>query len=91
MIVKLAIFALAGFVLYRLFMNDKNKKGENSDKEFKKKVNAGLMARDPICGAYVEKESSISVRNSDKIEHFCSYDCRDEYIKKIEEQAKLED
>lgn len=91
MVFKVAIFILAGFLLYRLFMNDKIKKDENGDKEFKKKVEAGLMVRDPICGTYVEKEGSISVRNAEKVEHFCSYDCRDVYIKKIEEQSKLED
>lgn len=91
MLIKVLIFALVGYVLYRLFMNDRKKKTEDVVTEKETRVAAGDMVKDPICGAYVESEGSITVRNGEKIEHFCSYECRDKYIKRIEEQAKIEE
>ena len=55
------------------------------------KVADGTLVRDPICGVYVEKDSSFSVRNGDIVEYFCSDDCRQKYIKQVQEQRKLEE
>lgn len=91
MLLKVLIFALVGYVLYRLFMNDRKKKSEAVVAEKENLIPAGDMVKDPICGAYVEAEGGISVRNGEKIERFCSYECRDKYIKQIEEQGKIEE
>ena len=42
------------------------------------------MVKDPICGTYVEKDGSIRVREGEKVHVFCSYECRDKYLKQIE-------
>lgn len=42
------------------------------------------MVKDPICGTYVKKDSDIRVRNGEKVECFCSFECRDKYIKRLE-------
>ncbi len=89
MIWKLLIFAIAGYALFRLFMNDKKKKEEAIHEEHSEKIADGDLVKDPICGTYVEKESSVSVRDGEHVEYFCSHDCRSKYIAKIEEQNKL--
>lgn len=86
---KLIIFVVAGYFLYHLFANDffrKNKENDEKNKaEMERKARCGEMVKDPECGVYVEKESSISVRNGEQIYYFCSYECRDEFIKKLKE------
>ena len=90
MIIKIVIFVLVCYVLYRLFMNDRKKNADKEAKAEKKRMEAGEMVQDPVCGAYVDKETSISVRNGDHVTYFCSYECRQKYLDKIEEQRKLD-
>lgn len=90
MIFKVVIFALVVYALYRMFMNDRKKSEEKSTKTQESRVAAGEMVKDPVCGAYVEKDSSITVRNGDVVHHFCSYECREKYLKQLEEQGMIE-
>lgn len=87
--IKYVVLVAVCYILYRLFMNDRNKKAEKEQNVQEKQVEAGELVRDPTCGTYVEKENSISVRNGEHVEHFCSTDCREQYIKRIEEQNKI--
>ncbi len=89
MIFKVLIFVVVAYALYRLFMNDKRKKEEKMENEEAKKVADGVLVRDPVCGVYVEKENSFSVRNGDNVEYFCSDDCRQKYIRQVQEQQKI--
>lgn len=91
MLFKVLIFVVVAYALYRLFMNDKRKREEKIENDEAKKVADGTLVRDPICGVYVEKENSFTVRNGDKVEHFCSDDCRQKYIQQVNEQRKLGD
>ncbi len=88
MIWKLLIFVIAGYVLYRLFMNDRNKKADALKNEHEEQISSGNLVKDPICGTYVEKESSISVRDGEHQEFFCSHDCRNKYIARIENSSE---
>jgi YHS domain-containing protein len=90
MIIKVVIVALVCYVLYRLFMNDHKKKAEKDAQDKKKRMASGEMVQDPVCGTYVDKESSITVRNGDETIHFCSYECRQKYIDKFTEQKKID-
>lgn len=90
MIVKVLIFALVAYALYRLFMNDRKKKDETVAQQKENLVATGEMVKDPVCGAYVEADSGITVRNGEKVIHFCSYECREKYLKQLEEQGKIE-
>ncbi len=85
MIWKVLIFAVAAYALYRLFMNDKSKKVENEKEEEARLIANGELVKDPECGTYVDPEAAISVRNGDTKQYFCSYECRDAYIKKLEQ------
>lgn len=82
---KILIFVVAGFLLLKLLTGDKRKKEKVAEKEFEQQVAAGEMVRDPVCGSFVSKDSDIRVRQGDKVECFCSYDCRDKYIKRLEQ------
>ena len=90
MIVKVLIFVLVAYALYRLFMNDRKKKADDSSREKEHLVATGEMVKDPVCGAYVEAEGGITVRNGEKVIHFCSYECREKYIKRLQEQGKID-
>lgn len=83
---KWIVLAVAGYILYRMFSNDiKRKIKQNNDPaEKERKVAAGEMVKDPECGAYVAADSLITVRDGDIIHRFCSYDCRDKYLKRLE-------
>ena len=69
------------YILYRMFESERRKKAEKDRQETQHLVATGELIKDPICGTYVEKESSISVREGDILHHFCSYDCRDAFLK----------
>ncbi len=81
---KLLIIAIAGFVLYKMFMGDKSKKESDKKKETAKKVAKGEMVKDPVCGAFVSLDSAVRVRDGEKVHHFCSYECRDAFIQRLE-------
>ncbi len=85
MIWKVLIFAIAGYVLFRLFTNDKKKNVEKEKEETQKLIANGELVKDPECGTYVDPETAISVKNGEERHHFCSYECRDAYIKRLEQ------
>jgi YHS domain-containing protein len=85
---KLLIIVICGFVVWKLFVGDKRyKEGKAQDKEKEKTENlqaSGEMVKDPVCGAYVSKNSDIRVRQGDVVLNFCSYECRENYLKRIQ-------
>nr|WP_072697111.1 transcriptional regulator [Desulfovibrio litoralis] len=86
---KFLIFGLLGFLLYKMFVLDKKKKGENKENVNEKMYAQGKMAKDPICGAYVSvSESSIKVKDGNTIHRFCSYDCRDAFLEKLRAEGR---
>lgn len=85
---KLIIFIVAAYAVYRLFVNDLLKKRKKASEEEQRQTDEGIaagdMVQDPECGAYVSVEDSISVRDGERVYHFCSYDCRDKFLKRLE-------
>ena len=81
---KFLVIAAALFLVYKLFMGDKKNKNMKQEKDIKSKVASGEMVKDPACGTYVEKDGDIRVREGDNVYVFCSYECRDKYLKQIE-------
>lgn len=85
---KLIFLAIALYVAYKLFANDflkKRKEEEQVNKaETDRKIAAGEMAKDPECGAYVSVDDSISVKDGERTYYFCSYECRDNFLKRLE-------
>lgn len=81
---KIILTIAAIYILFKLISNDRKKK------KAQEKAAAGQpsqisdeMVKDPICGAYVAKNSDIRVKVGEKVECFCSYDCRDQYLKQL--------
>ena len=89
---KWLILILAVYALYRLFANDVlKKKKENHEEnaaEMERKIAAGEMIKDPECGTYVSAEGNISVRDGEIVHHFCSYECRDKFLQRLEEGGR---
>ncbi|WP_028574457.1 transcriptional regulator [Desulfonatronovibrio hydrogenovorans] len=80
---KFVILIVVGFILYKLLINDQKKKKEKVTKEKEKMAANGVMVKDPVCGTYVDKGSDIRVKKDGNVLCFCSYDCRDKYLKRI--------
>lgn len=87
---KWIILALAAYALYRLFANDIKKKQQKSDDtaEKERKVASGELVKDPECGTYIDAESSITIRDGETVHRFCSYECRDAFLKKIQNGSR---
>lgn len=83
MLLKLLIFVGAAYILYKLCTGDSKQKSKAQQQQAEKKYAAGDMVKDPVCGAYVSKDSDIRVRQGEQVKCFCSYQCRDRYLKEI--------
>ncbi len=82
---KILIFIAAGFLLYKLIMGDRKKKMDQRQEFKEERVEAGEMVKDPVCSTYVSTDSDIRVKEDDQTLYFCSYECRDEYLKRKQE------
>lgn len=80
---KWLMLLAVGYALYRLVMHDRRKKADDATRDKERKAAAGELVRDPVCGAYVEPSSSVTVRRGDEVRCFCSYECRDKYLSSI--------
>jgi YHS domain-containing protein len=78
---KWILIAAVGYALYRMLASERRKKTEKTEQENQRLVATGELVKDPVCGVYVEKESAISAREGNVVHHFCSYDCRDAFLK----------
>jgi len=85
-ITRLLLLAICVFVVWRLFAGDKRFKETKTKESQDNLVASGEMVKDPVCGAYVSKNSDIRVRQGDVVLNFCSYDCREKYLKRLEGQ-----
>jgi preprotein translocase subunit YajC len=90
--IKYLIIAVVIFAVFKFFTNDLKRKRQDAEKEqpqSKEKMPSGEeLVKDPICGAYVSVENSISVKDGDKIHRFCCYDCRDIFLKQVEQEER---
>ncbi len=85
--IRWIVIALAVFIVYKLFANESKHRAlrnkEQSRKDAERKREAGELVKDPLCGTYVSKEESVSVRDGDTVYRFCSYECRDAFLKQM--------
>lgn len=80
---KFIVIAVVLFILYKLLTNDQKKKKDAQLKENKNLAASGEMVKDPVCGTYVDKDSDVRIKKDGQVHCFCSYDCRDRYLKRI--------
>lgn len=83
---KFLIFIAAAFILYKLLTGDLRKKKETQDKEKENLAANGVMAKDPVCGTYVPVDGDIRVKQGEKVHNFCSYECRDKFLKQLSDK-----
>ena len=81
---KWLLIAVAGYLAYLMFRNDSNAKKEAGKQGGHEHSADGDMARDPICGTFVDMASAITVRDGGKRYYFCGYDCRDAFLKRLQ-------
>lgn len=80
------IFIAAAFILYMLIMGDFKKKKDLKDKEKKNLAATGVMIKDPVCGTYIPVDGDIRVKQGDTVHNFCSYECRDKFLKQLNDK-----
>ena len=85
---KWLLIAAAVFALYKLFTNDRGRKVKDETKAREKKIATGEMVKDPVCGAYVDIDSSIKVRDGKVVHNFCSYECRQKFLEDLQNQGR---
>ncbi|WP_353116551.1 transcriptional regulator [Nitratidesulfovibrio sp.] len=81
---KWLLLIAAGYFLYRLVTNESRKKSKDDKKQKEEMVATGEMVRDPVCGAYIDANGGVTVRDGEKTYRFCSYECRDAFLKQLE-------
>lgn len=86
------VLGLALIILWKMLGNEMRKRSAGREKESAKeearKKAAGQMVKDPVCGKYVDIESGISIRDGGTVHRFCSYDCRDTFLKQLQEGGR---
>ena len=85
---KLLLIGAALFILYKLMTKDKVKNTAKESKVKERKIASGELVKDPMCGTYVDTEGSITVRDGGKKYCFCSYECRQKFLDKLEESGR---
>lgn len=86
------VLALIAVILYKMLGNEFRKRSSGREKESAKeearRKAAGKLVKDPVCGTYVDVESGITVRDGETVHCFCSYDCRDAFLKRLEDAGR---
>lgn len=85
---KWVLIAAAVIVLYKLITNDRGRKDKDETKIKERKIAAGEMVKDPVCGSYVDVDSSIKVRDGKSLHYFCSYECRQKFLDQLQDQGR---
>jgi YHS domain-containing protein len=87
---KYLLIAVAAFVLYKLFVNERGRKAPDKaeKKERERRIAAGELVKDPCCGTYVDADSSITVRDGKTLHHFCSYECRKKFLEELAQAGR---
>ncbi|MGE4292289.1 MAG: transcriptional regulator [Desulfovibrio sp.] len=87
---KFLFIAIAIGIIYILLKGDKKKKSEQRVKNDERLKASGDLVQDPICGSYVDRDGHIRVRQGDQVHMFCSYECRDKFLKQLENAKPVE-
>ena len=87
------ILALAVIILYKMVGNELRKRSAGKEKESAqeqaRRKAAGNLVQDPVCGVYIDVESSNpTVRDGDTVYRFCSYECSDKFLQQLQQGGR---
>ncbi|WP_058485081.1 hypothetical protein [Defluviitalea phaphyphila] len=77
------IIAAIQIIRYQNILKNKKEMANVSKEEKKeqKEVETLEMVQDAVCGKFIEKSQSYQLVTENGIMYFCSWDCRQKYIK----------
>ncbi|NJB66816.1 YHS domain-containing protein [Desulfobaculum xiamenense] len=81
---KIIVPIVCAFLLFKMLKGDQKKKVAKENKDMERMAETGETVKDPVCGAYVPHDASIRVKDADGVHCFCSYECRDAYLRRLE-------
>ncbi|SMC20188.1 MYM-type Zinc finger with FCS sequence motif-containing protein [Desulfacinum hydrothermale DSM 13146] len=76
--IRLLIYALLGYLLYRYFKPKLSK--TDSEQDSGRADQQADLIKDPQCGTYFLKRHGVRARIGGKDVYFCSRQCRDSYL-----------
>jgi YHS domain-containing protein len=91
MLLKGILLIAALYVVWSLIRGDMRHRKERSANKERELIDAGKLVKDPVCGTYVAAQSSISVRDGTAEHHFCSYECRDRFLRQLGKEPPHDD
>ena len=65
----------------------RNAETENQNQPVQDVPVSKRLVRDPLCGMHVAEELAIPMRAGNELIHFCSQECRDQYLKETQKLA----
>jgi YHS domain-containing protein len=81
---RLLIYAALAYFLWKIFMGGGKRAKKPEPRAQDTVVAKGEMVKDPICGAYVSPDNGLMVRHGGTTRYFCSQECRQEYLRRLE-------
>jgi YHS domain-containing protein len=84
MILRLILIGLLIYVLFKVasmaIRTFKAQRSEGRDRVPLSDRKVSEMVRDPVCGVYIAPNEALSVVDQGRKVHFCSAECRQQYI-----------
>ncbi len=82
MFIRLLIFGILGFVIYRIVRSWLPQTIRGSDQGGSSPPDRvdDEMIKDPVCGTYFAKRNGVALTTSENVKYFCSSECRDTYL-----------
>lgn len=83
-LLRLALVVLLGYLLYRFYLALRHAFRQSESQQSEKRKQAAMMVLDPECGNYIHENDALHADIAGKRHHFCSRECRDAYLRKIQ-------
>ncbi len=82
MFIRLLIFFIIGFLVYRAAKSWLGNTGNYSDRMSRPSPGEvdDVMIQDPVCGTYFPQRNAVRLNSGKNDLCFCSTECRDRYI-----------
>lgn len=82
--IRWIVLIACGLIVWQFIKGDRARKEKKQEKHEAKLKATGQLVKDPVCGTWVSKDAEIRVKQGEKLHRFCSYECREKYLKQID-------